>query len=216
MDRVIHRKSGDEDSIQRKYNHIAPIYDRRWSFYIKTTIRETVKRLDLQSSDKILDIGCGTASLFQPILAAFPSAQLIGVDISTRMLKVADKKLGNQAVFLAAQAQSLPFRSSTFDIVVSCNAFHYLRKPEQCLSEIARILKPSGKIVITDWCDDYIACRLCDFLLRIFSRTHFRAYGRSECEHLLRGAGFRNVLIERYKINWLWGLMTAKGQVQVT
>jgi ubiquinone/menaquinone biosynthesis C-methylase UbiE len=213
---IIHRNSGDGVSVQHKYNDIAPVYDKRWSFYIKATIRETVKRLDLQPSDRILDVGCGTASLFQPILAEFPSVQLIGVDISTSMLKVADDKLGQQAVFLAAQAQGLPFRSDSFDIVVSCNTFHYLRKPEQCLSEIARILKPSGKVVITDWCDDYIACRLCDFFLRIFDRAHFRTYGRRGCERLLRLTGFKNVQVERYKINWLWGLMTAKGQVGVS
>jgi ubiquinone/menaquinone biosynthesis C-methylase UbiE len=162
-----------------------------------------------------LDIGCGTASLFQAILAEYPSVELVGVDLSTEMLKVAHKKLGDQAVFLAAQAQSLPFPSKSFDVVVSCNAFHYWREPEECLSEIARVLKPNGRIVITDWCDDYVACRLCNFLLRIFSRTHFKTYGRVECGRLLRVTGFRNVQIERYKINWLWGLMTARGQVHI-
>jgi ubiquinone/menaquinone biosynthesis C-methylase UbiE len=216
MARIIHTNSGDEVSAQHKYDNIAPVYDNRWSFYIKSTIRETVKRLDIQPSDRVLDIGCGTASLFQFILGEFPNLQLIGVDISTRMLKVANDKLGQHAIFLAAQAQGLPFRPDSFDIVVSCNMFHYLRRPEQCLSEIARILKPRGKVVITDWCDDYIACRLCNFILRIFSRAHFKTYGRRECERLFRVAGFRNIQIERYKINWLWGLMTAKGQVGVS
>jgi len=210
---IIHMP-GSEDPIKRKYNHIAPDYDKRWSFYIEVTLRETLKRLGLQVSDRLLDIGCGTASLFKPILAEYPSVELVGVDLSTRMLKAAHEKLGDQAVFLAAQAQSLPFRSESFDIVVSCNAFHYWRRPEECLSEIARVLKPSGRIVITDWCDDYIACRFCDLFLRIFSRAHFKAYGQGECEYLFQVAGFKNVLIERYKINWLWGLMTAKGQTQ--
>ncbi|MCG6946744.1 MAG: class I SAM-dependent methyltransferase [Deltaproteobacteria bacterium] len=208
---IIHR-SGGEDPIDRKYSHVAPDYDSRWSFYIQATIRETVKRLDLQDSDRLLDIGCGTASLFQAIASRYPSVELVGVDLSPAMLKVAYKKLDDQAVFLAAPAQSLPIRSNSFDIVVSCNAFHYWREPEECLTEAARVLKPSGKIVITDWCDDYIACRFCNYFLRIFSRAHFKTYGRSECERLFRVAGFRNIQIERYKINWLWGLMTAQGQ----
>lgn len=212
--RIIHR-TGGEEPIERKYSHVAPDYDSRWSFYIQATIRETVKRLDLQDSDRLLDIGCGTASLFQAITSKYPSVELVGVDLSPAMLKVAYTKLGDQAVFLAAQAQSLPFRSNSFDIVVSCNAFHYWRGPEECLSEAARILKPNGIIVITDWCDDYIACRLCNFFLRIFSRAHFKTYGQREFEHLFRIAGFRNIQIERYKINWLWGLMTAKGQTHI-
>jgi ubiquinone/menaquinone biosynthesis C-methylase UbiE len=208
---IIHR-SGGEDPIERKYSHVAPVYDSRWSFYIQATIRETVKRLDLQDSDRLLDIGCGTASLFQAIASKYLSVELVGVDLSPAMLKVAYRKLSDQAVFLAAPAQSLPIRSNSFDIVVSCNAFHYWREPEECLTEAARVLKPSGKIVITDWCDDYIACRFCNYFLRIFSRAHFKTYGRSECERLFRVAGFRNIQIERYKINWLWGLMTAQGQ----
>jgi ubiquinone/menaquinone biosynthesis C-methylase UbiE len=211
---IIHRASG-EDPIERKYSQVAPEYDSRWSFYIRATIRETVKRLDLQNSDRLLDIGCGTASLFQAIVAKYPSVELVGVDLSPEMLEVAHKKLGDQAVFLTAQAQSLSLPSGSFDVVVSCNAFHYWRRPEECLSEAARVLKPNGKMVITDWCDDYIACRLFNFLLRIFSRAHFKTYGRNECERLFRVAGFRNVEIERYKINWLWGLMTAKGQRHV-
>ena len=212
--RIIHR-TGGEEPIERKYSHVAPDYDSRWSFYIQATIRETVKRLDLQDSDRLLDIGCGTASLFQAITSKYPSVELLGVDLSPAMLKVACTKLGDQAVFLAAQAQSLPFRSNSFDIVVSCNAFHYWRRPEECLSEASRVLKPNGIIVITDWCDDYIACRLCNFFLRIFSRAHFKTYGQREFERLFRIAGFRNIQIERYKINWLWGLMTAKGQTHI-
>ena len=211
---IIHRAGGD-DPIERKYSQVAPEYDSRWSFYIQSTIRETVKRLDLHNSDKLLDIGCGTASLFQAIASKYPSVELVGVDLSPEMLEVAHKKLGGQALFLTAQAQSLPLPSRSFDIVVSCNAFHYWRRPEECLSEAARVLKPNGTMVITDWCDDYIACRLFNFLQRIFSRAHFKTYGRSECERLFRVAGFKNVQIERYKIDWLWGLMTAKGRVHV-
>ena len=126
------------------------------------------------------------------------------------MLNVARKKLGGDIALLTTQAQHLPFRSEYFDVVVSCNAFHYWREPERCLSEIARVLKPQGNLVITDWCDDYLACRVCDFFLRIFNPAHFRTYGTRECERLLNSVGFRDVRVERYKISWLWGLMTAR------
>ncbi|MBU6392322.1 MAG: methyltransferase domain-containing protein, partial [Planctomycetes bacterium] len=117
---------------------------------------------------------------------------------------------------IAGQAQRLPFHAKSFDIVVSCNAFHYWRKPEACLLEIGRILKPDGKIIITDWCDDYIACRICDLFLRMFNRAHFKTYGQDACERFLRNAGYHHVKVERYKINWLWGLMTAKAQINLT
>jgi hypothetical protein len=69
-------------------------------------------------------------------------------------------------------------------------------------------------VVITDWCDDYLACRICDLLLRWVKGAHFRAYSLEECGRFLKDAGFGSVYLERYKINWLWGLMTASGQKQ--
>lgn len=128
------------------------------------------------------------------------------------MLKIAQNKQIKDSALIASQAHCLPFRSKSFDIVVSCNAFHYLCKHEECLSDIARVLKPQGRNVITDWCDDYIACRVCDLFLRVFNRAHFKTYGRRACEHLLRNADYSNVQVERYKINWLWGLMTARAR----
>ena len=75
-----------------------------------------------------------------------------------------------------------------------------------------RVLRPGGQLVITDWCDDYLACRICDWYLRIFSAAHYRTYGVRQCRTLLERAGARGVAVQRYKINWLWGLMTATVQ----
>lgn len=202
-----------ENAVFHEYDKLASEYDSRWASYITATLRETLKRLDIKPTDRLLDIGCGTGSLLQAISLKYPSVNLIGVDLSREMLTVACHKQSTKSSLVTGHAQYLPFHSGSFDIVVSCNAFHYWRKPEACLSEIARVLKPYGKIVITDWCDDYIVCRICDFYLRMFNRAHFRTYGRNACERLLRNTGYSNVQLERYKINWLWGMMTAKAQI---
>ncbi|MBM2835226.1 MAG: cysteine synthase [Candidatus Brocadiaceae bacterium] len=168
--------------------------------------------MDIKPTDRLLDIGCGTGSLLQAISQKHPSVSLIGLDISSEMLKIACNKQINRCSLITGQSQFLPFHSRSFDVVVSCNAFHYWRKPEACLREIARVLKPQGRIVITDWCDDYIACKICDLFLRMFNRAHFKTYGKDACKRLLLKAGYGNVMVERYKINWLWGMMTANAQ----
>lgn len=202
----------DEYAIVREYANLASEYDRRWAFYIEATLSETLKRMDIKPHDRLLDIGCGTGSLLQVISRNYPSVKIVGIDLSVEMLKVARNKQIKDSALIAGQAWCLPFRSKSFDRVVSCNVFHYVRKPEECLAEISRILKPQGRVVITDWCDDYIACRVCDLFLRVFNRAHFKTYGRRACEHLLRNTGYSNIQVERYKINWLWGLMTARAQ----
>ena len=212
MNRMVHKPNRIEP-IRHEYNQIASEYDSRWYSYIKATLNATLKRLDIIASDRLLDVGCGTASLFQTMFMKHTSIEMLGVDLSTEMLKIAHNKLGDKATFLAAEAQSLPFGSGSFDIVISCNSFHYWRRPEQCLSEIGRVLKPGGRIVITDWCDDFVTCQFGDFFLRTFNRAHFKTYRAREFDRLLRVAGFGNISIERYKINWYWGLMTVKAQI---
>ena len=125
------------------------------------------------------------------------------------MLKVARKRLDEAVLLEQSQAESLPFSDASFDVVVSTNAFHYFRNPLGALEEMARVLRPNGRLVVTDWCDDYVACRICDLWLRLFNRAHFRTYGKKQCSQLVEQAGFTAVRVDRYKINWLWGLMTA-------
>ena len=98
----------------------------------------------------------------------------------------------------------------SFDVVVSCNMFHYIRRPVAALHEMGRVLRPGGELVITDWCDDYLACRVCDWYLRLFSPAHFKVYREREYLHLLKEVGHPRADIDCYRISWLWGLMTAK------
>src|SRR6266571_3337497 len=74
---------------------------------------------------------------------------------------------------------------------------------------------PGGRLVITDWCDDYLACHICDHVLRLFNRAYYRAYRERECRVLLEALGIGPVRTDRYKISWLWGLMTAVVQKRV-
>lgn len=202
----------DRSAVVARYRKLAPHYDRRWSFYIDATLRETLSRLELRAGESVLDVGCGTGVLLEALLASISDAQLSGADPSPEMLEVARKRLGEAVLLKLSYADTLPFPDKEFDVVVSTNAFHYFRNPMSALGEMARVLRSNGRLVITDWCDDYIACRFCDLWLRLFDRAHFRTYGQEQIGRLIQQAGFTGVRIDRYKISWLWGLMTAVGQ----
>ena len=161
----------------------------------------------------MLDVGCGTGALLHPLSQRYPGARLTGVDPVPEMLEVARRRLPHEVDLRVGWAESLPFEHEQFDVVVSCNAFHYFRDPVAALREMRRILAPGGRLVITDWCDDYLACRVCDLYLRLFNRAHVKVYSQPDCLHLLLEAGFRAVDVDRYKISWLWGLMTATAEV---
>jgi ubiquinone/menaquinone biosynthesis C-methylase UbiE/uncharacterized protein YbaR (Trm112 family) len=92
---------------------------------------------------KILDIGCGTGLMTESLA---DENEVWGVDISAGLLNVARKK-GIRTV--RSSADSLPFRTDEFHLVVCMGVLPYYENPEQILSQICRVTRPNGRILIT-------------------------------------------------------------------
>jgi ubiquinone/menaquinone biosynthesis C-methylase UbiE len=201
------------DPVVAEYARAAKRYDEKWAFYVDATTRETSRRMPMTPTARVLDVGCGTGELLMRLRAKYADAVLAGLDPVAEMLAVAKDKLSGKEDLRIGYADSLPWQSGSFDVAVSCNMFHYIAHPREALQEMARVLRPGGSLVLTDWCDDYIACRVCNLYLRLTNRAFYKTYRYAECLDLLHRAGFTDVKLERYKINWLWGLMTAVVRV---
>jgi ubiquinone/menaquinone biosynthesis C-methylase UbiE len=194
-------------AVTQEYDRLAPEYERRWRFYVEATADETQRRLAVRAGDHVLEIACGTGRLLDKIRAQQPGAYLTGVDLSFQMLRIARRR-GSQLRLVEADAVSLPFNDQTFDVVVCSNSFHFLPDPKAALAEMRRVLKPGATLLLTDWCDDYVWCRLCDWYLRLTDPAHVRMYGSRQCRRLLGENGFRVERLDRYRVSRLWGLMT--------
>lgn len=201
----------DTTAVRTEYARLAPDYDRRWAGYVAASVRETLARLALAPGERLLDVGCGTGALLAAVREAVPGVDAVGADLAPEMLAAARARLGAAVPLVAADAARLPVRAGRFDAVVSTSAFHYWPDPRAGLAEVARVLRPGGRLVLTDWCHDYLTCKGLDLVLRVTDPAHRRAYGTRACVALLEGAGFVVQSMERYKITWLWGLMTARA-----
>lgn len=113
---------------------------------------------------KVLDVGCGTGNF--SIKLAKMGCEVIGIDISEEMLKVAKdkaKKEGLNIKFYNMDVYDMKFEDNCFDGVISVTAFEFLKDPDKAIEEMFRVLKPKGYLLIgtinkdSEWGELYLS-----------------------------------------------------------
>lgn len=147
----------------------ASAYEQRWARYLDATLSQAVVLVAPQPGEQILDVGCGTGLLAAKLIEREPRCRVTGVDSDPGMLAVATQRhRDDQRVHLEqADAHTLPFTPGQFDCAISTSAFHYFLFPDQALAEMIRMVKPQGRIVIVDWCADFLTMRFVTLWLRL-------------------------------------------------
>jgi len=136
--------------------------------YVDTTYLDTVQRLlndykrltyeqmHIKPGQKVLDVGCGPYTDTIPLARQVsPLGQIIGVDYDEKMIVEAEQraqKAGVSAwvIHKCANANELPFESDYFDSCRAERLFEHLLNPVKTLSEMVRVTKSSGWIVVLD------------------------------------------------------------------
>lgn len=137
---------------------------------------------------KILDIGTGPGSLAIEFAKKIPGVEVIGLDLSDVVLMLAKEKVqktdvSSRVSFERGDAENIPFEDDTFDLVISSNTLHLVKKPIKMFDEIQRVLKPKGRFFMSDFRRS---------LLGIFTE-HIRAsYSSKEIKDLLSRSKLQN------------------------
>ena len=136
------------------WNLYAKCYDAvNYTIPYRGLLWESLEKLDLKPGQKILDAGCGTGN-FEKFLEekGITDVKIEAVDFSSSMLNRAKRKcdgLPNVNIAQADLNEGLDFSDNSFDGIVSINVLYALKDPSFTISELSRVLKPKGKVVLT-------------------------------------------------------------------
>ncbi|MED1644738.1 demethylmenaquinone methyltransferase [Brevibacillus agri] len=113
----------------------------------------TMKQMNIKPGDSALDVACGTADWTIALAKAVgKDGRVVGLDFSQNMLdvgayKVANAGVGNTVKLVNADAMNLPYEDNTFDFATIGFALRNVPDVQQVLNEMARVVKPGGKVV---------------------------------------------------------------------
>jgi ubiquinone/menaquinone biosynthesis C-methylase UbiE len=140
------------------YDFLTVYYD----LAIKLTMPEKkfrgllINELNPQENETILEFGFGTGQNLILAKKQNPITKFIGVDIDPKVREIAVHKLKKQNIKIDLDLYNgvkLPYQDNQFDKIYSCLVFHQLDAETKlnCLKELHRVLKPTGKLIIADW-----------------------------------------------------------------
>ncbi len=129
---------GSYDAVLR---YATLMQDRRWKSWV-------IRNLGGRGGTTVLDVGCGTCVLEEMLSG---DVSTVGVDLTDGMIRAGQRKhIPRVASLLRSDGERLPFKASSFDAVVSCYVVKYC-SPDMLVSEMARVLKPGGRLVVYDF-----------------------------------------------------------------
>lgn len=114
-----------------------------------------VEHAGVGAGDEVLDVACGTGNA--ALRAAGKGAHVVGADLTPELLAQARERAeaaGLGVEWVEADAEALPFEDESFDVVLSTFGCMFAPRHEVAAGEIARVLRPGGRIAICSWTPD--------------------------------------------------------------
>ncbi|MCC6697071.1 MAG: methyltransferase domain-containing protein [Candidatus Hydrogenedentes bacterium] len=163
--------------------------------HIKPQLMHRIGR-EIRLARRVLDIGCGPCDLVQHLADTYQQ-DVTGVDISRRSFPRAQRtRAGHRFRCFQRDAAILSFAlDASVDAVVSVWALHEMERPQAVLTEVRRVLRPGGELLIVDFPKGSLAQKL-------WNEDY---YDPDEVSHMLVEAGFSEVKvrrIERLQVMW--------------
>ncbi len=170
------------------YRYLSKVYDRVNPFVWTESMRtEAIGLLDVEPDARVLDVGCGTGFATEGLLEHVDD--VYGVDQSVHQLRKAWTKLGKHdpVRFSLGDAERLPYRDDTFDVVWSSGSIEYWPRPVETLRELRRVARPGGQVLV-------VGPNLpSSWLARRLARAMMLFYDVDRAQEMFEAAGFESI-----------------------
>ncbi|MFC7047132.1 methyltransferase domain-containing protein [Halobacteriaceae archaeon GCM10025711] len=179
------------------YKYLSKVYDRVNPFIWNEEMRsEALGLLDLGPDDRVLDVGCGTGFGTEGLLQYTDDVH--GLDQSVHQMEQAWRKLGKHdpVSFYRGDAERLPFKDDSFDVVWSSGSIEYWPNPVTALRDLRRVVKPGGQVLVVgpNYPKTTVFQKLADAIMLFYDEDEadrmFEEAGYVDVEHHLMGPAY--------------------------
>jgi len=164
---------------------------------IADAIDHAVERLEPGPGERVLDLATGTGWASRCIARRFPSVHVSGIDLADRLLEHARELADRERLaitYAVGNAEGFPSGDAEFDAVISTFGIMFASRPELAAAELARVVKPKGRIVLATWAEDGNVAAMFAILRRFMPTPPAApspfAWGRPDRMRELLGAHF--------------------------
>lgn len=140
----------DRSRVGRSFHDQAAVYDRHSSVQKRVVARlmSLVNNHVHSAPERILDVGCGTGQLLSSFHSQYPHSVLCGVDLAYNMAHRSKELLGNHVQMVNGDAEHLPYREGSFDVVVSTSTLQWLDSLDIFFQQAFRVTAKNGLLCV--------------------------------------------------------------------
>lgn len=173
------------------FDQVAPQWDQIRAGFFSETVREKAFAVaGVQPGTTAVDVGAGSGYITEGLIGK--GVQVIAVDQSDRMLaEMREKFAGVEGVqYRVGAAERLPVPDGTVDYAFANMCLHHVEVPLQAIKDMARTLKPGGRLVITDLDEHTVE------FLKEEHHDRWMGFNRADIQQWLIDAGLTDVVVD--------------------
>jgi len=187
------------------------LYRRQKNFFTRWKLKKrcgivykVIKKYFDNSGVKILDVGACDGKMLSYIKDRIPSAECYGIEPIEEFVKA---NTDTRISLHIGCAEKIDFFDNSFDLVILSSVLEHIRDPQKCLIEVARVLKPKGKLVlltVIPWYERLVV------KLGIKKDDHFQNFTLPQLNEMVKKFGFKILEAKKMKFPLFYQLTVAE------